>query len=127
MSRAALINTDLSKLAASGADVYNYVVSYTSPYMGTTTMHHSGDIGYWFYAISAIPYQIRGDEKNAYAVADAMSSALAAFAATGNPSTSKLQWKPWTANQHNTMMFDTKCELKVDFDSELCSAMSAQK
>lgn len=127
MSRAALINTDLSKLAASGADVYNYVVSYTSPYMGTTTMHHSGDIGYWFYAISAIPYQIRGDEKNAYAVADAMSSALAAFAATGNPSTSKLQWKPWTANQHNTMVFDTKCELKVDFDSELCSAMSAQK
>ena len=126
MSRAGLINTELSKLAAAGVDVYNYVVSYTFPHTGTSVMHHTGDIGFWFYAISTIPYQIRGDEKNAYAVADAMSSALAAFAATGNPSTSKLQWKPWTSSAHNTMVFDNKCELKVDFDTELYSAMFAK-
>ena len=126
MGRAGLINQELPKLNAAGVDVYNYVVAYNFPYMGGMPMHHSGDIGYWFYAISTIPYQIRGDEKNAFAVSDAMSSALAAFAATGDPSTAELEWKPWTADEHNTMVFDSKSELKVDFDAELYSLMLAQ-
>ena len=126
MSRAGLINQALPTLDAAGLEVYNYLVAYKFPYFGGWTMYHSGDIGYWFYALNAIPYQIRGDEANAYAVSDAMSAALAAFAATGNPSTAKLAWEPWTAGEHNTMVFDVRSELRADHDAALYDLMMGE-
>ena len=126
MSRAGLINQALPTLDAAGLEVYNYLVAYKFPYFGGCTMYHSGDIGYWFYALNAIPYQIRGDEANAYAVSDAMSAALAAFAATGNPSTAKLAWEPWTAGEHNTMVFDVRSELRADHDAALYDLMMGE-
>ncbi len=62
---------------------------------------------------------ISGDEDNAYALADTMAGALASFAATGNPSTEALEWRPFTAEEHNTMIFDLNSELREDFDTAL--------
>lgn len=121
MSRWDLIrpNGILDQLANAGLTVYNYIDTYKFPYFGGITMHHSGDIGYWFYALDCIGYQVKGDEKNAYAVSGRMADALAAFAASGNPSTRTLKWPVYTAGQHNTMVFDTKTQNKVDFDKAL--------
>jgi para-nitrobenzyl esterase len=125
MSRWGLIkpNGILEQLSNAGVTVYNYVDTYKFPYFGGTTMHHSGDIGYWFYALDTIGYQVRGDETNAYKVSGNMADALASFVTSGDPSTAKLAWAPFTADEHNTMVFDKKSQVKVDHDAELYRAI----
>ena len=50
----------------------------------------------------------------------AMSSAICAFAATGDPNNDETPvWKPVTADCFNTMVFDEKIECKEDFDKKL--------
>lgn len=112
-------NGMLKKFNDAGATVYNYTVSYTQPYFGGVVMYHSGDIPYWFGALDTIDYMINGDEENARNVSKNMVSALAAFAATGNPSTENLEWKPYVSDEHNTMVFDVNSENKIDHDLEL--------
>lgn len=102
-----------------GVEVYSYVTAYKQPYFGGITMYHSGDIPYWFASLNEVEYMIKGDEENAHEVSKNMSDALAAFAATGNPSTENLEWKPYTADERNTMVFDVKSECKEDYDLEL--------
>lgn len=109
----------LKKFNDSGIPVYNYMVTYKEPYFGGVTMHHTGDVAYWFNSLDTIPYQVQGDEENAYAVALQMSRALKNFIKNGNPSTDSLSWKPYTTDEHNTMVFDVKSELKTDYDTDL--------
>lgn len=118
-SRPDLMRNILPTLDAAGVTVYNYIATYTYPSFGGITMSHNGDIGYWFHSLDVAPYMVSGDEANAYALADTMASALTAFATTGDPSTDALEWKAFTAEEHNTMVFDVKSELKVDFDSAI--------
>lgn len=103
----------------SGATVYNYVTAYKQPYFGGVTMYHSADIPFWFHAVDEIEYLIKGDSENAHNVSSNMANALAAFASTGNPSTNDMEWKPYTNEDHNTMVFDTNTELKSDYDLQL--------
>ena len=109
----------LKKFNDAGVKVYTYVTSYKQPYFGGVGMYHSGDISYWFGSIDEAEYMIKGDEKNAHNVSKNMVSALAAFAATGNPSTESLEWKPYTPDERNTMVFDVNSENKTDHDLEL--------
>lgn len=129
LARWGIINPDngiLDLMNDNDVTVYNYVVAYRMPYFGGLTMHHTGDIPYWFYSIEEVDYQIKGDETNAYKVSGAMADALAHFVTDGNPSTDALEWKAYTAEEHNTMVFDTTSELKVDFDTELYKLMMGQ-
>ena len=88
--------------------------------MGGSAAVHTGDIPYWFYSLDSVKYQVLGDEENAYKVSNEMSSALAAFMATGDPSTESLKWLPDTADASNTMVFDVNSELRSgDFDAEI--------
>ncbi|SHO45289.1 carboxylesterase family protein [Anaerocolumna xylanovorans] len=98
--------------AKSAPAVYEYLVAYEMPYFGGMTMTHTGDLGFWFHSIDSVAYQIEGDEVNAHKLADTMASALAAFCATGNPSTPKLTWKPYTTDAPRTMVFDDKSVCK---------------
>ena len=126
LSRWGLINpTDgiLHLLNRNGVPSYNYVVAYDMPYFGGQTMHHTGDIAFWFASIDTIHYQMKGDETAARRVSDQMADALAAFAATGDPSTPQLAWKPFTTYEHYTMVFDRKSALKDEYDLELYKAM----
>lgn len=114
----------LKKFTNANAHIYNYMTAYTIPYFGGVVMHHTGDVPYWFNSVKTIPYQIQGDEKNANSVAETMSSALASFAETGNPSTEKLEWPMYTTEQHNTAVFDVTPEVKIDYDQEIYNLMS---
>ena len=125
-SRKETIEVLCPTLAAGGVTVYNYVAAYTLPVFGGVTTHHCADIGFWFNSIAKNDYLVQGDRANAYALASTMSGALAAFAATGDPSTAELEWKPWTADEHNTMVFDTESYLGTDFDTELYKLMFAE-
>lgn len=105
---------------AKRAPVYECVVAYEMPYFGGMTMVHTADIGFWFHSMDNVSYQIAGDEANAHELQDTMASALAAFCATGNPSTRKLAWDPYTTANPRTMIFDTKSQCKdSSFDDEL--------
>ncbi|MDD3212039.1 MAG: carboxylesterase family protein [Eubacteriales bacterium] len=102
---------------------YNSLIAYDAPFMGGVTMWHSGDIGYWFNSLSRIAYQVKGDEETAQYVADSLSSALAAFAATGDPSTEQLKWDAYTAENPVTMVFDKQCYEKANLDTDLLPLM----
>ncbi len=113
----------LDQFNGAGVTVYNYLSAYNAPYFGGVTMHHTADIPYIFGSVAEIEYQIKGDETAAYGVADAMSQALASFALDGDPTTSSLDWMPYTDSEHYTMVFDRTSECKVDFDKDLYNAI----
>lgn len=122
LNRAELISGDdslLNKFNNAGVDVYNYVAGYTMPFFGGVTMFHTGDMPFWFNSLDTVPYMVRGDEENAYRVAQEMADSLTAFATTGDPSTESLNWMPYSSEQHNTMLFDVNSECKEDLDQEL--------
>ena len=48
-----------------------------------------------------------------------MSQALKNFIKNCNPYTDYMSWKPYTTDEHNTMVFDVKSELKTDYDTDL--------
>ncbi len=108
-----------------GIPVYNYVTAYVIPCFGGITMSHTLDIPFMFNSIDEAPYLIAGDADNAHGVAQAMSSALAAFAATGDPSTDNLKWEPYESDNHACMVFDTTSEVRVGYDEELMTIMDA--
>lgn len=93
---------------------------WTLPYFGGMTMTHTSDIGFWFHSVDTVPYQIAGDEANAHHLSDQMARALAAFCATGDPSTPALSWDPYTMQAPRTMVFDTRSSCKdSSFDDAL--------
>ena len=89
-----------------GNRVYSYFSAYAMPMLGGTVMLHTVDLTYFFHCLQTAPYQVQGDEANAWKVADAMASALAAFCANGDPSTSALRAEPITSEQSHTVIFD---------------------
>lgn len=106
-----------------GVTVYNYLAAYTKPFFGGTIMAHTDDITFWFNSLDEVPVQVAGDEEAAYKVAHEMADALAAFAASGDPSTDSLKWEPYTQDSKNTMIFDRTSEQLQDFDAELNALM----
>ena len=128
IARYALTNPDtgiITVLNTAGIPVYNYVSAYRLPVFGGVTMAHSGDIAFMFNSVDAAPYLIRGDEQNAHTVSTAMSDALAAFCASGDPSTDGLTWDPYETGDHATMVFDVESEVRVGHDDRLYEIMSA--
>lgn len=90
-------------------------------------MVHTADVGFWFHSMASVPYQIYGDEAAAGRLSDEMASALAAFCATGNPSTSGLKWDPYTTAAPRTMIFDRESVCKdSSFDDAIQRIMTAE-
>lgn len=128
-TRFGLINTEngmFKSLLESDVTVYNYLVSYQMPYFGGVSMYHSSDIGFWFDNVDKINYMVAGDEENAQSVSNAMAAGLGAFAKSSNPSSSDLEWDPYTKDSNTTMMFDVKPEQKEKFDLALYQALFNQ-
>ena len=59
-----------------------------------------------------------GNTPEAQALAKKMSSSWAAFAATGNPSISGLEWAPTNPESNKTMIWDNECRMVHDPDRE---------
>lgn len=116
----------ITTMNKAGIPVYNYMVAYKMPFFGGQVMCHTSDLALWFGSMDGAAYQYRGDETNAQRVSNHMMDALAAFAASGDPSCKLLKWAPYTTDAHNTMVFDVKSGCKVDFDRAVYEAMMNQ-
>ena len=111
--RGAVIEAELR--AAQGAPVYAYQLNYRSPLEGGRYgAMHGMDIPLVFDNI-AQPGSQTGVGAEAQKAADHMSSALLAFARSGNPNHAGLpEWRPYTLPDRATMLFDAEAKLAND-------------
>lgn len=110
------------------APVYMYLFSWQSPVNdGKYKAMHCMELPFVFNNIDKCE-EMTGGGKEAYALADKMSSAWINFAKTGNPNNKKLpNWPAYTQQNGATMMFDNKCEVKNNPDKELLSIAAGAK
>jgi para-nitrobenzyl esterase len=111
--RGAIIQAE--ERARQGAPAYVYQLDWASPLDGGKFgAFHTLDIPLVFDNIVQ-PGSRTGTSKAAQTVADQMSEALLAFARTGNPSHKGIpDWKPYTLDKRETLVFNEKSALAFD-------------
>jgi para-nitrobenzyl esterase len=125
-SRPGVKNTLAWKLEKGKTPVYNYLFAYEYPVNGGTTSFHCSEIAFVFHNISEPHIRIgTGGAPAALALQDKVSTAWLNFARTGNPSQPGLEFKPYTVQDPETMVFDTVSECRALRDDKLVSLMPA--
>jgi para-nitrobenzyl esterase len=107
-SRPTVKNLLNRKLEKTKAPVYNYLFAWEYPINGGITSFHCAELAFCFHALG-VP-QIKtatGGGPVALALQDKVSQAWITFAKTGNPSQPGLEWKPYTKEDPQAMVFDT--------------------
>jgi para-nitrobenzyl esterase len=98
----------VAKREAGKALVYNYLFAYEYPVNGGITSFHTSELAFVFHNLHAHHVRIStGDAPAGYALQDKVSRAWINFARTGNPSQPGLEWKPYSKEDPQTMVFDT--------------------
>ncbi len=105
---------------AGGAPVYMYLFTWQSPVMdGKYKAVHCMELPFVFNNIARCE-EMTGGFKDAYDLADKMSSSWISFAKTGNPGHKGLPvWPAYNAKNTSTMHFNNTCEVKPQLDKEL--------
>lgn len=108
------------KNAQGGAPAYVYLFEWQSPVNdGSLGAAHGMELPFMFNNI-AMARTLTGGGKDAYALADKISSAWISFVKTGNPNCKLLpKWEPYNPQKGATMIFDNKCQVKYNFDKQL--------
>jgi para-nitrobenzyl esterase len=102
-----------AKREAGTAPVYNYLFVYEYPVNGGITAFHTSELAFVFHNLSEPHLRVAtGDAPAGYALQDKVSQAWINFARTGNPSQPGLAWKPYTAADPETMVFDVVSECR---------------
>ena len=103
-----------------GAPVYMYLFTWQSPVMGGKYKAvHCMELAFAFNNIHRCE-EMTGGGKDAYALADKVSSAWINFARNGNPGHKGLPaWPAFNAKNTATMHFNNTCEVKPQLDKEL--------
>lgn len=125
-SRPAVKNLLNRKLEKTKAPVYNYVFAWEYPINGGTTSFHCSELAFCFHALG-VP-QIKtatGGGPVALALQDKVSQAWINFARTGNPSQPSLEWKRYTKDDPEAMVFDTVSQSVSLRDDKLVSLLPA--
>jgi para-nitrobenzyl esterase len=125
-SRPGVKNLLARKLEKSKAPVYNYLFAWEYPINGGITSFHCSELAFCFHALN-VP-QIRtatGGGTVAMALQDKVSQAWINFARTGNPSQPGLEWKAFTKDDPQAMVFDTVSESVALRDDKLVSLLPA--
>src|SRR3954454_3472716 len=125
-SRPGVKNLLNRKLEKTKAPVYNYLFAWEYPINGGTTSFHCSELAFCFHALN-VP-QIKtatGGGPVAMALQDKVSQAWVNFARTGNPSQPGLEWKPYTKDDPQAMVFDTISESVALRDDKLVSLLPA--
>lgn len=114
---------DYSKMRAeAGCVTYDYVFALEMPPYGGTLPWHNAEIPYVFRNADYIePSYIPGVTE---AVQKVVSTAWTSFARDGKPSAPDMpEWKPFTADEHNTMIFDETAYAVKAHDEEFISRL----
>ncbi len=108
------------KSSLNTAPVYMYLFTWQSPVMdGKYKAIHCMELPFVFNNIHRC-YEMTGGRKEAFALADKMSTAWIGFARNGNPNNKGLpNWPVYNATNTATMHFNNKCEVKPQMDKEL--------
>jgi para-nitrobenzyl esterase len=125
-SRPGVKNLLARKLEKSKAPVYNYLFAWEYPVNGGVTSFHCSELAFCFHALN-VP-QIKtatGGGPVAMALQDKVSQAWINFARTGNPSQPGLDWKPYSKDDPQAMVFDTVSESVALRDDKLVSLLPA--
>jgi len=103
-----------------GAPVYMYLFDWQSPVMdGKYKAVHCMELAFVFNNINRCE-EMSGGTKEAYALADKISSAWINFARNGNPNHKGLPaWPIYNSTNTSTMHFNNKCTVKPQLDKEL--------
>jgi para-nitrobenzyl esterase len=125
-SRPGVKNLLSRQLEKAKTPVYNYVFAWEYPVNGGITAFHCSELAFCFHALS-VP-QVRtptGGGPVAMALQDKVSQAWINFARTGNPSQPGLEWKPYTKENPQAMVFDTVSQSVPLKDDKLVSLLPA--
>ena len=108
------------KAAAGSAPVYMYLFAWQSPVLdGVFKAMHCMELPFVFDNIDKCE-EMTGGGKEAYALAEKMSSAWINFARSGNPNAKNLpSWPAYTEKTGATMIFDNSCEVRNNPDKDL--------
>jgi para-nitrobenzyl esterase len=115
-----------AKSAQGGAPAYLYLFQWQSPVNdGSLGASHGMELPFMFNNI-AMARTLTGGGKEAYELADKISSAWINFVKTGNPNGKGLpKWEPFQVEKGATMIFDNSCKLLYNHDRKLIEYISA--
>lgn len=124
--RSGAINQINSKYAQNGAPVYAYLFTWQSPVNdGSLGAAHGMELPFMFNNI-AKARTLTGGGKDAYQLADKMSSAWINFVKTGDPNAKNLpKWPAYNPQDGATMIFDNTCRVWNNHDKELIEFVSS--
>jgi para-nitrobenzyl esterase len=114
----------MRKLEKTRTPVYNYLFAWEYPINGGVTSFHCSELAFCFHALN-VP-QIKtatGGGAVAMALQDKVADAWVNFARTGNPSQPGLEWKPFTKESPQAMVFDTVSQSVALADDTLVSLL----
>ncbi len=112
------------KLENGKTPVYNYVFAWEYPINGGITAFHCSELAFCFHALE-VPQitTATGGGPEAMALQDKVARAWVNFAKTGNPNQPGLEWKPYTKDDPQAMVFDTTSKSYALRDDELVSLL----
>jgi para-nitrobenzyl esterase len=123
-SRPGVKNLMNRKLEKTTAPVYNYLFTWEYPINGGITSFHCAELAFCFHALSTPQIKTAtGGGQVALALQDKVSQAWINFAKTGNPSQPTLEWKPYTKEDPQAMVFDTVSQSVSLRDDKLVSLL----
>jgi para-nitrobenzyl esterase len=113
-----------AKAKAGKAAVYNYIFTYEYPVNGGITSFHCSEIAFAFHNLSEPHIHVAtGGAPESLALQDKVSTAWLNFAKTGNPTQPGLDWKPFSPDDMQTMVFDTVSECRNIHAAELVALL----
>jgi para-nitrobenzyl esterase len=125
-SRPGVKNLLNRKLERGKTPVYNYLFAWEYPINGGITSFHCSELAFCFHALSVPEIQTAtGGGPEALALQDKVSQAWINFAKTGNPSQPGLEWKPYTKENPQAMVFDSISQSVALRDDKLVSLLPA--
>jgi para-nitrobenzyl esterase len=127
-NRTGVKQTLARKLEQGKTPVWNYLFAYEYPVNGGITAFHCSEIVFAFHNLSQPQSRIAtGGAPAGLALQDKVSRAWINFARTGNPNQPGLEWKPFTVDGQQTMVFDTVSESCALRDDKLVTLMPAPR
>ncbi|UKM66511.1 carboxylesterase family protein [Flavobacteriaceae bacterium GSB9] len=123
--RSGVLKQAVAKSKQGGAPAYSYLFTWKSTVNdGSLGACHGMELPFMFNNIE-MARTMTGGTKEAYELADKISSAWINFIKTGNPNSKKLpKWDAYNPEEGATMIFDNNCEIIYNHDKELIEYLS---